>query len=177
MFTKLKLDRMSFVKRTIFRGAALAGMGLWVGACGGSSSQVPVKTAAPAQESTAAPKKTTESHVAKTEAPAVPANSQHNYFVMLGNEKKGPFTFEAVTGSIQTGGIQRDTLVWREGMTAWTPAGQISELIVLFTPNVTAANSPATPPAAPGAPSPAPSAPATVPPADTRSTPTAPTVP
>ncbi|NDC31984.1 MAG: DUF4339 domain-containing protein [Bacteroidetes bacterium] len=47
-----------------------------------------------------------------------------NYFYIRNNEKQGPFE----KADLQSQNLDKDTLVWCEGMTDWTPLEQISEL-------------------------------------------------
>jgi hypothetical protein len=44
----------------------------------------------------------------------------------------GPFDAAALQSHIQAGQIGRQTLVWKQGMAAWTPAGQVAELGAFF---------------------------------------------
>jgi uncharacterized membrane protein len=62
---------------------------------------------------------------------------------MKDGAQAGPATTEEVKNLITTGAIKADTLVWREGLAAWSPANTQSEFAG------TAA--PAAPPPAPGA--------------------------
>lgn len=47
-----------------------------------------------------------------------------NYFVLLNDERKGPFTLDELAKKY----ITADVLVWHEGMKSWTKAGEIDEL-------------------------------------------------
>jgi hypothetical protein len=51
-----------------------------------------------------------------------------HYFIHDGHQQHGPFTLE----TIKTQGLTENTPVWHEGLTTWTPAGQIEELRVLL---------------------------------------------
>jgi membrane protease subunit (stomatin/prohibitin family) len=51
------------------------------------------------------------------------------WFVGVGGQQQGPFDPAGLAG---TGHVTRETLVWRAGMAAWTPAGQVPELAPLF---------------------------------------------
>jgi hypothetical protein len=51
---------------------------------------------------------------------------------MLGQQKLGPVGFSAILAMIQTGAIAASTMVWREGMVAWVPAGGVPELAFSF---------------------------------------------
>lgn len=49
------------------------------------------------------------------------------YFVE-GSERRGPIDEAALAQQLQSGALPADTLVWRDGMSDWLPASQISEL-------------------------------------------------
>lgn len=72
-----------------------------------------------------------------------------NYYVAEGTTQRGPFTEQELPGV----GLRADSLVWREGMPQWQPAGQVAELqSVLFpaSPNAQAVPLPAANPATVG---------------------------
>lgn len=50
------------------------------------------------------------------------------YYYADGRERRGPVDLEA----LRSLGITRDTLVWREGMPDWRPAGELPELSSFF---------------------------------------------
>jgi hypothetical protein len=50
----------------------------------------------------------------------------------MGGKQAGPFDNNALRGHAAMGEITRDTLVWREGMGAWTKAGDVPDLSGLF---------------------------------------------
>lgn len=54
------------------------------------------------------------------------------YYLVKDNQRIGPLTLEQLMAS----GLTPETLVWTEGMTSWTPAGQVNELGALFAPAV-----------------------------------------
>lgn len=47
-----------------------------------------------------------------------------NYFIAIKGKKKGPYTFE----QLKDLDIYKNTLVWKDGMENWLPAGKIKEL-------------------------------------------------
>lgn len=61
--------------------------------------------------------------------PPLPAG---DWFAAIGGTQQGPFDVAALTGHASSGALTRDTLVWRNGMTGWTPAGQVAELGRVF---------------------------------------------
>ncbi len=54
------------------------------------------------------------------------------YHVALDGQSAGPFDLAAMKPHVQSGKLTRETLVWKEGMASWTPAGQVAELGGLF---------------------------------------------
>lgn len=69
---------------------------------------------------------------------------QHSYHLSVAGANYGPYNTVQLQQYVQSGQITRDSLLWREGMTAWLNAGQIAELAHLFAPAV------GTPPPLPG---------------------------
>lgn len=53
-------------------------------------------------------------------------------FAALDGKQAGPFDESILASHIQQGRITRETLVWQQGMSQWTPAGQVSALTSLF---------------------------------------------
>jgi membrane protease subunit (stomatin/prohibitin family) len=62
--------------------------------------------------------------------PPLPADIA--FFVALQGKQSGPYTMAVLTQMVQQGSLQRETLVWKAGMTQWTPASQVGELASLF---------------------------------------------
>jgi len=54
------------------------------------------------------------------------------FYAAVGGQQAGPFDMSALQQQIQSGQINKDTLVWKQGMANWTPAGQVQELASLF---------------------------------------------
>ncbi len=54
------------------------------------------------------------------------------FFVALNGQQAGPFAFEQLRAKAASGEIARDTLVWKNGMAAWSAAGDQPELAGLF---------------------------------------------
>lgn len=63
--------------------------------------------------------------------PPLPAAASP-WFAGFGGQQAGPFDMAALQGHVAAGRLTRETLVWRNGMTGWTPAGQVAELAALF---------------------------------------------
>lgn len=66
------------------------------------------------------------------------------YFILINNQQQGPYTLD----ELRSRNITSATLVWREGMTDWTPAWKVAELVSLFHADA-ANNAQTTPPPAP----------------------------
>jgi membrane protease subunit (stomatin/prohibitin family) len=54
------------------------------------------------------------------------------YFVAIDGQQTGPYDLQSLSSQIASGKMSRQTLVWTEGMTNWTPAGQVPILEKLF---------------------------------------------
>ena len=55
-----------------------------------------------------------------------------SFYAVVDGKQDGPFDGTALQSHIQSGQVGRQTLVWKQGMSAWTPAGQVPELSSLF---------------------------------------------
>lgn len=53
-------------------------------------------------------------------------------YIAVNGQQTGPFDAAALKSQIQSGSLTRDSLVWRQGMVNWTPAGSLMELSSLF---------------------------------------------
>jgi membrane protease subunit (stomatin/prohibitin family) len=60
--------------------------------------------------------------------PPLPQNQGLQVFIALNNQQAGPFDLPKLQQLAQAGQLTRNTLVWRQGMPNWTPAGQVPEL-------------------------------------------------
>lgn len=54
------------------------------------------------------------------------------YFIAVNSQQTGPFTEQVLQQMIQQGTLKKESMVWKNGMAAWAPADQISELGKLF---------------------------------------------
>jgi membrane protease subunit (stomatin/prohibitin family) len=54
------------------------------------------------------------------------------WFVAVNGAQQGPFDANAVKGMVSSGQLTRDTLVWQQGMDAWTKAGEVAGLKAYF---------------------------------------------
>lgn len=57
-----------------------------------------------------------------------PFPKQSMYFYVESGVQKGPISKPEVETMVKSGKLNRDTLVWKEGMTEWLPAGTVQEL-------------------------------------------------
>lgn len=55
-----------------------------------------------------------------------------SYFVGENGTQRGPFDVSAILGQIGSGAITRDTLLWKQGMSAWEKAETFAELTSTF---------------------------------------------
>jgi len=55
-----------------------------------------------------------------------------SYYVAMGGQQAGPFDAATLKQYIQAGQLTKDTLVWKDGMPAWTAAGQVPDVNSLF---------------------------------------------
>jgi membrane protease subunit (stomatin/prohibitin family) len=61
-----------------------------------------------------------------------PLPQQAQWFAAVNGAQAGPFDGAALAQQVQAGAISRGTLVWKNGMAAWTPAEQVQELSGIF---------------------------------------------
>jgi membrane protease subunit (stomatin/prohibitin family) len=61
-----------------------------------------------------------------------PLPPQIQLFVAVNGQQAGPFDLAVLQQMAASGQLTRDSLVWRQGMTDWTVAGQVPDLSVLF---------------------------------------------
>lgn len=80
-----------------------------------------------------------------TVPPPMPqAEPEINVHLFIGGQQYGPYNRDLCKQFVTTGQLTQQTMVWMEGMPAWTPAGQVPQLASLFAPQM--------PPAMPGVP-------------------------
>ncbi|MDL2221679.1 DUF4339 domain-containing protein [Parabacteroides sp. OttesenSCG-928-N08] len=61
--------------------------------------------------------------------PNMPTKS---YFVVVEGNQAGPFTLEEITALIQEHKITTESLMWSQGMSAWTLAKDFPEILKIF---------------------------------------------
>ena len=57
---------------------------------------------------------------------------QVSYMLAVNGQQAGPFGWAQLQQLVQQGQLTQQTYVWTRGMANWTPAGQVTELAVLF---------------------------------------------
>lgn len=62
--------------------------------------------------------------------PPLPKTSA--YFVVVNNQQTGPFDLNALKSKVESGEVLRDSLVWKEGMSAWEQAQKVDEISGFF---------------------------------------------
>jgi membrane protease subunit (stomatin/prohibitin family) len=55
-----------------------------------------------------------------------------SFFIAVNGQQSGPFDLAALRGQVSGGGLTRDTLVWKQGMSAWGKAAEQADLAPLF---------------------------------------------
>lgn len=67
---------------------------------------------------------------AATPAPggAAPVAGAAEWYAESQGNRVGPMPQQELVSKVVSGQVTESTLVWREGMSAWTPAGQVAEL-------------------------------------------------
>lgn len=61
-----------------------------------------------------------------------PLPTQTQWYAAINDQQAGPFSPQQVQAMVQQGQISRETLVWKQGMAGWEPAGQVGDLANLF---------------------------------------------
>jgi hypothetical protein len=62
--------------------------------------------------------------------PPPPPSTQ--FFVAVNGAQTGPYTEQVMAQMIQQGSLQRETMIWKNGMAAWAAADQVAEISKLF---------------------------------------------
>ena len=66
--------------------------------------------------------------------PPPPISVDIKLFLAVGGQQYGPYNLEQCKQMVQGGQLTQQTMVWKEGMAAWSPASQVVELQPLFAP-------------------------------------------
>lgn len=78
--------------------------------------------------------------LAQAATPMTPSNppslsSAANWYIAVDNQQSGPFSLAQIQQYIQSGQVNASTMVWKNGMPAWTAALQVPELSVSLASN------------------------------------------
>lgn len=69
-------------------------------------------------------------------APVVPiATPQVQIFLAVAGQQYGPYDYATCQQLVKNNQMNAQSLVWQQGMAAWTPAGQVPDLATLFAPS------------------------------------------
>ncbi|MCK5734923.1 MAG: SPFH domain-containing protein [Spirochaetaceae bacterium] len=103
-------------------GGAASGMGMGMGFAmanqmGGALAGQQSQTAPPAGPPSGGP-------------PPIPQAS--TYFIAVNGQQAGPFDINTLKQKAISGELTRETLVWKDGMPAWTAAGELGEISGVF---------------------------------------------
>jgi len=66
-----------------------------------------------------------QQNTSTTQTPPPLPNQLLQYFIAIDGKQQGPFSFDAITQMIQLGEINKETLVWTQGMAQWERAETI----------------------------------------------------
>lgn len=55
-----------------------------------------------------------------------------SFYIAMNGQQQGPFNLEQIRTMIVQGQLNRDTLVWKQGMPAWVKAGEVTEISTFF---------------------------------------------
>ena len=83
-----------------------------------------------------------------------PVEPQVQMMLFIGGQQYGPYDYKTLKQFVPSGQLTPQTLVWQQGMAAWTPAGQVPELAGLFAPATPTPPPPGMPPVPPAPPTP-----------------------
>ena len=105
-------------------GGMAAGLGMAMGNVMAQNLQQPAQTAGSAGG--------TVGDASAGAPPPLPTAVQ--WYLAVNGQQVGPLQPHQLAGYVQAGQLAVGTLMWKNGMAAWTPAGQIPELAGLFAP-------------------------------------------
>jgi membrane protease subunit (stomatin/prohibitin family) len=54
------------------------------------------------------------------------------YFVAVNGQQQGPYSLQTLQNMIRQGSVSRESLIWAQGMPAWTKAGDVGDLSSAF---------------------------------------------
>lgn len=62
--------------------------------------------------------------------PPIPGAS--SFYIAINGQQQGPFGMEQLRSMVSQGQVNRETLLWKQGMPAWVKAGEVAEVSSLF---------------------------------------------
>ena len=84
----------------------------------------------------AQPKATSIPPMPSATPPPVIQEPHVQIYLAVSGQQYGPYDYATLKTFVPTGQLTEHTLVWQQGMVAWTPAGQVAELRGLFAPKL-----------------------------------------
>jgi membrane protease subunit (stomatin/prohibitin family) len=121
MGTYTQFQAANAIKDAAQNPSGLAGMGVGMGMGMGMGQQVA----------------SAMGQAAHTQSPNIgappPMPTPPTYFVGVNGQQAGPFDVPTIQSMVGQGQVTRDTLVWKQGMSSWTKAGEVIELSAIFT--------------------------------------------
>lgn len=63
----------------------------------------------------------------------VPMPKPLQFYALVNDIPQGPFTEQELSNHITALRVQKETMVWLNGMPSWMPASQVPEVVKLFT--------------------------------------------
>ncbi|PID38152.1 MAG: antifreeze protein [Proteobacteria bacterium] len=111
-------------------GALLGGAGLGVGFGMAGMMQQSMAPQQPQYQQQQAPPPMQQGPANPFGAP--PPASSVQFHIHFNNQQMGPYGVDVLQQGVQSGQFTAETPVWKQGMAAWTPAGQVPELAHLF---------------------------------------------
>ncbi len=100
-------------------GGGMAGLGVGIAAGSVMADQIRNATSQPASSSPAG-----------AAPPPLPTSVQ--YYMAANNQQQGPFDLTTLAAKARDGSLTRTTLVWKQGMSTWTPAEQVADVSATF---------------------------------------------
>lgn len=107
-------------------GGAAAGMGMGMGF--GMANQMMGAMGQPQQQQ----QQQTQQPQQAPQAGPPPIPPALTFFMVVNGQQAGPYDMHTLTTMASNNQLTRETMVWRQGMAAWTAAGQVPELASVF---------------------------------------------
>jgi len=75
-----------------------------------------------------------QSQQSPTTPPPPPPTTGMQYYISKNGSQEGPIDIHTLSQKISAGEVNQNTYIWKQGMSGWTLASQVSELSNLFVP-------------------------------------------